>query len=210
MDPLGALAKHRSLANLVVRSATVEKKTRFDEYRGSPRNHDLVLLAATADGEPVVVCVEAKAGEELGETVAKQIKAANRAEEANPRSSAPARIDDLVRRCCRLTKDDPKVAALRYQLLTAWAGTLADAEGAAHAVFALHEFRTNRRPHDKSAINGADLAMFAEVVLEYHLPGAEAIPWCVRAPDVEGIPAALYVAQVVTDLRDDAIAVATA
>ena len=101
----------------------------------------------------------------------------------------------------------PKGCGARYQLLTAWAATLADAAGAAHAVFARHEFRTNRRPHDKSAINGADLALFAEVVLEYPLPGAEAIPWCVRVPDLEGIPAALYVAHVATHLRDDAIAV---
>lgn len=209
MDLLGALARHPNLANLVLQSATVEKKTRFDTYGGNPRNHDLVLRATTTDGEPVVVCVEAKAGEELGETVAKQIKAAKKARKANPRSNAPARIDDLVKRLCRLTTREPKIAALRYQLLTGWAGTLADAEGAAHAVFVLHEFHTNRRPEDRSTINGTDLALFAEVVLGYHLPGAEAIPWCVRVPDVEGIPASLYVAHVVTDLRDDAIAVAT-
>jgi hypothetical protein len=158
LDLLGALAKHRNLTNLVVQSATVEKKTRFDNYGGNPRNHDLVLHAATADGAPVVVCVEAKAGEKLGKTVAEETTAARKAKEANRRSNAPARIDDLVKRLCRLPQDDTKVAAMRYQLLTGWAGTLADAEGAAHAVFALHEFRTDQRPDDKSAINGADLA----------------------------------------------------
>jgi hypothetical protein len=90
-------------------------------------------------------------------------------------------------------------------LLTAWAGTLADATGAAHAVLALHEFRTDRRPDDKSELNGAELRRFAAEILDYDVPGAPAIPWCVRAPDAPGVDAALYLAHVVTDLREVAV-----
>src|SRR4051812_20423270 len=68
LDLLGALATHTNLAGLTVRSATVEAKATFDAHGGNVRNHDLVVHAATADGEPVVVCVEAKAGEPLGAT----------------------------------------------------------------------------------------------------------------------------------------------
>jgi hypothetical protein len=210
LDLLGALARHPNLAGLTVHHATVEAKTSFDTYGGNVRNHDLVLRAATAEGDPVVVCVEAKAGEALGCTLAEQMQAATKAKEANPDSKASARLAELVTRLCRFPIDDPRVASLRYQLLTAWAGTLADAADAVHAVFALHEFRTDQRPDDKSALNGAELARFAEGVLGCDLPGTRAIPWCIRVPEVAGVPAALYVAHVVTDLRKAAIASASA
>jgi hypothetical protein len=182
LDLLGALATHPTLSDLTVQSATVEKKTSFDRHGGNVRNHDLVLRAMTTSGEPVVVCVEAKAGEGLGETVAKQAQAAKTARAGNPRSNASARIEDLVKRFCRFTQDDERVAALRYQLLTAWAGTLADAAEASHAVFALHEFRTNEHPRDRSEINEAELARFANVVLGCELPDPRTIPWCIRVP----------------------------
>lgn len=201
LDLLGTLATHPQLARLTVQDATVEARTGFDTYGGNVRNHDLVLHAATVDDEPIVVCVEAKAGEPLGATVAEQWRAAEKAKQANPNSNALARLSDLVTRLCRFPREDARVAALRYQLLTAWAGTVVDAAKAAHAVFALHEFRTDERPDDKSSANAAELARFADAVLGCELPGLHAVPWCVRVPDLDGVDAALYVAHVVTDLR---------
>lgn len=145
LDLLGALGTHPDLAGLTVHTATVEKKTEFDEHGGNVRNHDLVVRASTGSGERVAVCVEAKAGEPLGLT-------------------------------------------------------LADSEGSDHAVFALHEFRTDQRPEDKSALNGSELTRFGEVILGSNLPGAEATPWCVQVPKPDGVTAQLYVAHVVTDL----------
>lgn len=152
-----------------------------------------------------MVCVEAKAGEPLGATVAEQGRAASKASLANPRSNAPTRLADLIARLSRFPITDRRVAETRYQLLTAWAGTLADAVDAAHAVFALHEFRTDNRPDDKSAINDAELARFAESILGCELPTAGTAPWCVRVPDTPGVDAALYVAHAVTDLRSTAL-----
>jgi hypothetical protein len=68
-------------------------------------------------------------------------------------------------------------------------------------MLALHEFRTDQRPADKSSHNGAELTRFGEAVIGCALPAPSAIPWCVRVPDVVGVAAALYVAHVVTDLR---------
>jgi hypothetical protein len=104
LDLLGALAAQPSLANLSVQHATVEAKTSFDDYAGNVRNHDLVLRATTSDGEPVVVCVEAKAGEPLGATVGEQAKAAKKALDVNTRSKASARLADLVARLCRYSR----------------------------------------------------------------------------------------------------------
>jgi hypothetical protein len=84
--------------------------------------------------------------------------------------------------------------------LTAWTGTLSDAANADHAVFALHEFRTDERPKDESVRNRDELNRFAEGVLGCDLPSRHT-PWCAREPDVDGITAKLYVAHVLTDLR---------
>lgn len=205
VDLLGALASHEELAGLNARDVTVEARARFDAYAGNVRNHDLVLRGETADGSPVVVCVEAKAGEPLGATVAEQYESAKRALVSNERSNALARVQDLVERFCRFGPEDPRVGKLRYQLLTAWAGTLADATEAAHAVFAVHEFRTDERPTDKSRIIAAQLAEFADAVLGCEIPNADALPWCVEVPRTREVTARLYLAHVVTDLRAEAL-----
>jgi Domain of unknown function (DUF6946) len=205
VDLLGTLAAHEELTGLRARDVTIEAQARFDAYAGNVRNHDLVLRGETADGAPVVVCVEAKAGEPLGATVAEQYETAKKALAANDRSNALARVQGLVERFCRFRPEDPRVGKLRYQLLTAWAGTLADAVEAAHAVFVVHEFRTDERPTDKSRVIAAELADFADAVLGCEIPTADALPWCVEVPRTAEATARLYLAHVVTDLRAEAL-----
>ncbi len=200
LDLLGALGTVPELANLSVESVTAEAKTTFDTHGGNVRNHDLVLRAATAAGGSVVVCVEAKAGEDLGNQLLKQRMRAQKALADNPRSNALQRLDDLLGRLCRYPPDDARTQALQYQLLTAWAGTLADADGYDHAVLALHEFRTDARPEDKTTHNRESLDRFADAVFRCELPD-RAPPWCLRIPDTDGVRAKLYIAHVVTDLR---------
>ena len=200
LDLLAALGTVPELADLSVESATAEAKATFDTHGGNVRNHDLVLTASTAVGGSVVVCVEAKAGEDLGDQVHRQRVRAEKALAVNPQSNALKRLDDLLGRLCRYPPDDPRTHALQYQLLTAWAGTLADADGYDHAVLALQEFRTDERPEDKSAHNRESLLRFADAVLRCELPD-RAPPWCVRVPDKDGVRANLYLAHVTTDLR---------
>ncbi len=205
LDLVGALATHPTFAGVAISTATVEEKAKFDTHGGNVRNHDVVVRGTTTAGDSVVVCVEAKAGETLGKTVAEQKVAAEEALTANANSKANERLNDLVARLCRHPIEDPRVAALRYQLLTAWAGTLVSGAGAAHVVLAVHEFRTDGRPDDKSEFNADELGRFASAVLGCEIPSADSIPWCVGVPDVEGVDAALYVAHVVTDLRSIAL-----
>jgi hypothetical protein len=204
LDLLGALRAMPDFAGLSVLSVTAEAKATFDTHGGNVRNHDLVLRATTAAGESVIVCVEAKAGEHLGDPVLKQRVRAKKALANNSRSKAVQRLDDLLRRLCRYSPDDPRTQALHYQLLTAWAGTLADAGGHDHAVFVLHEFRTDQRPDDKTTSNREALDRFAEAVLGCELP-RRAPPWCLRVPGVDGVDAKLYAAHVMTDLRDSRV-----
>jgi hypothetical protein len=197
LDLLAALETHPDLVDLVIHDAVVEMKSTFDESGGNARNHDLVVHASTPKGEPVAVFVEAKAGEPLGETVAKQRVIAAKAKQKNARSKAEKRLVDLVG---GLELGDPRIEDVRYQLLTAWAGTLASADGFEHAVLAVHEFQTDARPRDKTKVNGTALALFTDVVFGLELNPDHSIPWCVRLPDVAGIDAVLYLAHVVTDL----------
>jgi hypothetical protein len=194
------LATVPDLEDLAMRSVTAEAKTSFDIKGGNVRNHDLVVRATTPAHESVVVCLEAKAGESLGDLVSKQRQRAEQALAANPNSKALARLDDLVKRFCRYPPEDPLVGALQYQLLTGWAGTVVEAASEDHAVFAVHEFRTDERPDDKTSHNRDALDRFADAVLGCE-PPRTGPPWCARVPDVDGVSAQLYLAHVVTDLR---------
>ena len=205
LDLTRALAKQPAFVDVVIEEVLVEKRAVFDEYFGNVRNHDLLVKGHNGAGERVVICVEAKAGEALGATVAEQAKGAKEAKRKNPRSNASARLEDLVRRFCGTGADDPRVAQLRYQLLTAWAGTVADARGADHAALVVHEFRTDERPDDKTSSNAAELARFGQLALSADLPTDGSLPWCARVPDLEDVDAAMYVAHIVTDLRSAAI-----
>ena len=204
LDLFEGLATHPDLASLRAVDVVVEAKATFDAHGGNVRNHDLVLHARTPDDESLVVCVEAKAGESLGDSIKEQRERADRAQRKNDRSQARARLDDLLDRFCEGSTDAERTGALRYQLLTGWAGTLADAASATHAVFAIHEFRTDERPDDRSAHNRIELDRFAELVLGCELPGRMP-PWCARVPDVKEVKAKLYIAHVVTDLRREHI-----
>ena len=76
---------------------------------------------------------------------------------------APKRVDDLARAFFATTPaQDPSLNALRYQLFSALAGTLADARqfGAAHAALVVHEFITPLTDPAKQRLNAADLEAF--------------------------------------------------
>jgi hypothetical protein len=66
----------------------------------------------TASGESVVVCVEAKAGQPLGDLVSKQRKRAEKALQASHASKAVVRLDELLARFSRYPADDPQTSAL--------------------------------------------------------------------------------------------------
>src|SRR5208283_2009250 len=129
---------------IVIRSGITEHETRLPFTKGGPRCHDLALQAGQ-NGSAVTICIEAKADESFGGTVAKELIKAERGAEARRREQAkmtvktkrqartmfPKRLDWLTRSLLGLPafKDDklivisPAVAELPYQLLSAIAGT---------------------------------------------------------------------------------------
>jgi hypothetical protein len=94
---------------------------------------------------------------------------------------------------------------MRYQLLTALAGTLSEAEeqGAQHAVLMVHDFLTDERPNAEIVReHDRDLHNFVTTVFGLEPPSAQQAPWCI---DVSGMPWSgdrkLYVARAISDLR---------
>jgi len=139
-----------------------EAKLRFDAFRGEPRNSDLLVLAEDAFG-PFVLAVEAKADEPYGETVAEAFSASLERLVENPRSNGLARIAGLASLLLPPRgAGGPKASDLRYQLLTACAGAVAEAvrRGSSRAVMLVHEFVTPATQDKHHERNAADLAAF--------------------------------------------------
>ena len=111
----------------------------------------------------VVVTIEAKADEPFGATIAQTLADALERGIHNARSRGVRRVEDLVRGLLpSRTKGLPHVGVLRYQLLTAVAGTLAYAamEEASLAVLIIHEFVTDKTRDKRHAKNAEDYNRF--------------------------------------------------
>jgi hypothetical protein len=202
LEVLGALRRLPRFADLLLEEIIVERESHFDAY-GGPRNHDLVARARLPDGDRVVVCVEAKAGEDLGQTVEQYTRAAQNKRDRRESTKAPERLRDLLAKYVpHHAATEERVRHMRYQLLSALAGTEAEAAkaGAQHAVLMIHEFLTDQRPEDKTAGHLADLHRFATTVFDYE-PRSESMPWCFEVPAPPSMTANLYLAWAVTDLR---------
>jgi hypothetical protein len=114
-----------AMRGLIVDDVIPEHKIRFDGHGGEPRNADLVLVGHTSSSK-VAVTIEAKADEPFGTTVRDALADALERSVESPRSQGVQRVNDLVRALLPpRRKGLPHVGDLRYQLLTAAAGTLA-------------------------------------------------------------------------------------
>ena len=124
------LAACREIGPLRRWCAEPEARITIDSFRGPP-NIDLLVVAEDDHG-PVVIAIEAKADETFGAELADQYQRAERACR-NPRSKAIARIEALLDRFA-LDIEQPHVLQLRYQLLTATAAVLAEANRRSYSV----------------------------------------------------------------------------
>ena len=140
------------------------------EQRG-PRVHDLLLVGEVGDRK-VVVGVEAKADETFGGTASEGWAAAQATLAREEATNWPTRLARLIRALLgveAVSEDgtlNPEVVDVPYQLVTALAGTLIEAEGreADLAVLAVHVFATAQTQEAVIAENKQAFAKFAERV----------------------------------------------
>ena len=157
------LAACDELSGATLVEGIAEKKTQFDDNPRGPRNHDL-LVRGSCDRGVLVVGVEGKADEPFDDPLWRwRSKALAR----SIKSAAPQRLDALTKMFFGTTIDQdqgwPALGCIGYQLISALAGTLADAkrEQAAIAVLLVQEFVTSQTHDSKHEVNSHVLDAFA-------------------------------------------------
>ena len=207
-DGLRALFESRDdTRGLTVDLVTPECRIAFDTRRGEPRNADLAFVGRTASAT-VAVTIEAKADEPFGATVAQTLADALKRLDSKPSGKGIERVADLVRAILPIRQEGlPEAGGLRYQLLTAAAGSLAYARdtGASVAVLLVHEFVTDQTHDAKHAENARDYDAFLRRLRGVHPDAPETEPgleWLT----VPGAPlfaegSRLLIGKLVTDRR---------
>lgn len=157
---LSLLDSHPATRGFSFGLVTPEVRLALDEFGGNTRNTD-VLAYGRAEGGKTVLAIEAKADERFDErTLADAV--------SHPKLSAGSNIPSRIDRLCeRLFGEplqtsvglNPRFKNVRYQLVHGPIAAALEAErtGAALAVFAVHEFRTDKTDDRKHKRNAADL-----------------------------------------------------
>lgn len=156
------LASHAEFGLIQQWAAEPEAKLVFDGLGGEPRNSDLAVEAVDQHG-PFLIAVEGKADEPFGELVGDTLASALERHLKNERSKGIARVQLLARALFGERHDDePSLKHIRYQLMTACAGAVCEAERRqmGRVVLLIHEFYTELTSDDKHGLNATDLDNF--------------------------------------------------
>lgn len=187
--------------------AEPEAKLQFDDFAGEPRNSDLAVHAQDSNGA-YLIAVEAKADESYGGTVAQTLRDAKSRLEGNPRSNGLSRVRQLLEAFFGADETSvPDLLGIRYQLLTASAGALCEAErrGYSRAVLLIHEFITEKTTDENHARNTQDLQNFMNAlspeVVSQVVVGKLYGPFSVPGGKILKSKIELYIGKVTRNLR---------
>ena len=188
-------------------SAEPEARVAFDSFGGEPSNLDVLLTAADEEGQ-LVIAVEAKADEPFGHTVEKTLCQARKRKAENPTSRGVDRVEQLAESILGVPGHRlPEVGKLRYQLLTASAAALAEAQRryARRAVVVIHEFKTGRTTDQRHLENEEDLNAFVRRLSDGAVTtvaeGTVRGPFELPGHPLIGSPIRFYIGKAVRDLR---------
>jgi hypothetical protein len=217
-DFLALLTTHPRLDGLELNEGYAELRTKLRGERGGERNHDLLLVGRTQT-EKVVLGVEGKADESFDKTLAERWEEARRTtEEKKKPTNWPKRLSRLAPALLGVeaTMPDgtlnPSITQVPYQLLSALAGTLieADDRNAQLAVFVAHTFKTAKTTDGRVAGNHEALAefiaRFADESTDQIHEGQLYGPFLAHAVPSSRIPSSIefLIAGLTTDLRGGA------
>lgn len=158
------LATIPDLTGLTFECGYPERRVRFDDVRGEPRNTDLAL-ECTGLSSRVGLSIEAKSTETFGQVVGDEIMRAASQWAFDERPGKLMRIKSLSDAILpHLRPAQSPLAELRYQLLTAIAGAWAFAAEvtAPCAVLVMHEFVRPRADQRRLRQNARDLDRLVE------------------------------------------------
>ena len=146
---------------VIFERATPEYLAKFDSYR-SPSHLDLGIFGKVGPGNSLFLGVEAKVDETFGPMVSERYRDALKTRQSNPRTKAPERVEQLLSRYFleSAPPDASKFSDIRYQLLTATAGTVAAPKDV--AVLCILVFKTKSYDPQKGEGNYRDYKKFLD------------------------------------------------
>lgn len=163
----GLLTLVDDFVGLTFTEGVAEKETQFDGNARGPRHHDLLVRGVIPAG-PVTVGVEGKADESFGDPLWLHRE---KALKSSPNTGTLMRTDVLCKRWFGVRPHNdtarPGLALLGYQLLSALAGTLADArsDDSVLAAVLVQEFVTDKTADDKHDLNARAYDEFLDRLL---------------------------------------------
>jgi hypothetical protein len=204
------LSGHQDFGPVLAWDAEPEVKLRFDDFPGEPRNSDIVVDALDTFGS-YLLAVEAKADEPYGDTLVQTLLDALERRQDNPRSNGIARVEQLTEALLGTKKKNSvRIGDLRYQLLTACAGALCEAERKRYSrsIMLVHEFVTSATADEKHIRNEADLENFVNRLSDgvvTNVPRGQLCgPFFVPGEPLLRSKVALYIGKVTRNLRTNA------
>ena len=206
-----ALASHKDFSEVEAWKAEPEVRLPFDSFGGEPRNSDLIIQARDSN-DRFLIAIEGKGHEPFGPTVADALAAAVERKLVNVRSNGVARIEQLAANLLGPRQGhEPALKKLRYQLLTACAGALCEAErlNLQRVILLIHEVFTDETDERLHARNSSDLTLFARrlshesvgAIAKNRLYGPFHVPWKSR-PTLGAVR--LYLGKAIRDIRTSA------
>jgi len=151
--------------NLTFELCSPELVTKIDRYQGNSRNHDLLILAKNSNSERVVISIESKVDESFGNTIGSKLRVIEKLKQKGTPTNVDKRIEILKRAIFPNVYQDI-FESIRYQLLTAIAGTLSEAkkQEAKKAIFIVQNLPTSAVPSKKHLNNQLDFDYFIKVL----------------------------------------------
>lgn len=156
------LSSHPDAQSAVLENGEPEARLAFDKRVGEVRNADLAVRAVSGSA-PLALTIEAKADEPFDQLVPDTLADALDRILERGRGGGIDRVRDLATSLLPPPRRGlPPLRLLRYQLLTAVAGSLAWARQleAPRAVLVIHEFHTSQTSARKLQGNALDLDLF--------------------------------------------------
>ena len=156
------LSSHPDTQSAVLENGEPEARLAFDKRVGEVRNADLAVRAVSGSA-PLALTIEAKADEPFDQLVPDTLADALDRILERGRGGGIDRVRDLATSLLHPpARGLPPLRLLRYQLLTAVAGSLAWARQleAPRAVLVIHEFQTSQTSTRELQRNAQDLDIF--------------------------------------------------
>ncbi len=164
-DKISALIEKVLDEAVILEKAIPEYEVQFDNY-GRGRVHDLGIFGRTQSGKSLFVGIESKVDESFNKPVLDIYLESKAKQLSGISTKAPERIEDLLK--LNFKKINPSVFDVRYQLLYATAGTVA--ENADIYVLLIIVFKTTDYNELKGLDNYRDYLKFIDLAESVKIP----------------------------------------